>query len=404
MLFRLEIENFYSIRDRQVLDLRVSDKSRKLPERFTPIHPGSHERVPKVMATFGANAAGKTNLLRAVAFLAWFVRDSFQLQPEAGIPIIPFQDAEWSGRPTRIAASVGGRTDLEGQDELSATYGTYEYELIVAHRTGGPSYVAAESLRHRMDGKGKSVRLFQRTARGDILDGPNFPLAHYRSIVGKVRSNASLISTLAQFDFAPAVALRNASRTVVTNLFVVQQNLSDEQLIGMLAGNPSLLESLNREIPRIDLGVRNLRVESDGLRPIAKFEHEGLSTPIVWALESHGTQSFVRSFPLIASALRTGGLALIDELDASLHPLMLSEIAQWFYDTSRNPLNARLWLTCQNPAFLEQLEKEEVIFCEKDRHGRTRVYGLQDIKNVRRIDNYYRKYLSGAYGAVPIFG
>jgi hypothetical protein len=255
-----------------------------------------------------------------------------------------------------------------------------------------------------MDGKGKSVRLFQRTARGDILDGPNFPLAHYRSIVGKVRSNASLISTLAQFDFAPAVALRNASRTVVTNLFVVQQNLSDEQLIGMLAGNPSLLESLNREIPRIDLGVRNLRVESDGLRPIAKFEHEGLSTPIVWALESHGTQSFVRSFPLIASALRTGGLALIDELDASLHPMMLSEIAQWFYDTSRNPLNARLWLTCQNPAFLEQLEKEEVIFCEKDRHGRTRVYGLQDIKNVRRIDNYYRKYFSGAYGAVPIFG
>jgi hypothetical protein len=50
------------------------------------------------------------------------------------------------------------------------------------------------------------------------------------------------------------------------------------------------------------------------------------------------------------------------------------------------------------------VHKEEVFFCEKDSQGRTSVYGLQDIQNVRRTDNRYRKYLSGVYGAVPRLG
>jgi hypothetical protein len=57
-----------------------------------------------------------------------------------------------------------------------------------------------------------------------------------------------------------------------------------------------------------------------------------------------------------------------------------------------------------NVSLLECLIKEEVLFCEKDGRGRSTVYGLRDIQAVRRGDNFYRKYLSGVYGAVPNVG
>ena len=95
---------------------------------------------------------------------------------------------------------------------------------------------------------------------------------------------------------------------------------------------------------------------------------------------------------------------MLDELDAAIHPMILPEIVRWFHDPVRNPHNAQLWTTCHNVSLLEDLTKEEVFFCEKDPAGRTRVYGLRDIQDVRRTDNLYRKYLGGVFGAVPHIG
>jgi len=167
---------------------------------------------------------------------------------------------------------------------------------------------------------------------------------------------------------------------------------------------PAVIDALNKELERIDVGIRAMRLESGPQGPIAWFDHEGLSIPVPMNLESHGTRQFVRIFPIIAFALAIGGVAVVDELDQSIHPVVLSEIIRWFHDAGRNPRDAQLWLTCQNAAVLEHLQKEEVIFCEKNSSGRTKVYSLQDIQSVRRNDNLYKKYLGGVYGATPHLG
>jgi predicted ATPase len=95
---------------------------------------------------------------------------------------------------------------------------------------------------------------------------------------------------------------------------------------------------------------------------------------------------------------------VIDELDTSIHPLLLPEIIRWFYDPKKNPDGGQLWMSCQAASLLEELQKEEVFFCEKDRQGRSQVYALTDIQAVRRSDNLYKKYLGGVYGAVPRVG
>lgn len=405
MIFRVEIENFHSIRDRQILDLTVSGKVARKPERFVPIYPGADIRVPKVIATFGANGAGKSNLLRAIAFLAWFVRDSFQLQPDQPIPVVPFKDEVSLQRETRFAVSLGARTDLAGTNSWKTDYSVYEYELVVRHEAqGNRNYVAGESLRHRPHGRPRFIRVFERSDKGEVLDGENFPLTKYRSVIDKVRANASVVSTLAQFGHPPSLLLRAVTKSVFTNVLFVKNELTDEQILGALALDANLLAAVNRDIPRVDLGIKNVQIAPGPLRPDVQFFHQGLDFPVPWIFESHGTQSFIRSFPRVSTTLTEGGLALIDEFDASLHPLMLAEVVRWFYDVERNPRNARLWITCQNASLLEELEKEEIVFCAKDNLGRTRVFGLQDIEDVRRIDNYYRKYLSGTYGAIPTFG
>ena len=112
----------------------------------------------------------------------------------------------------------------------------------------------------------------------------------------------------------------------------------------------------------------------------------------------------MRIFPFLFIALQNGGVAVIDELDTSIHPLILPEILRWFYDPVRNPRNAQIWFTCQNISLLRELTKEEILLCEKDNLGGTSVFGLSSIKSVRRIDNYMTKYLGGTYGAVPHLG
>ena len=93
-----------------------------------------------------------------------------------------------------------------------------------------------------------------------------------------------------------------------------------------------------------------------------------------------------------------------DEIDSTVHPMLLPEILRWFYDPVINLHQAQLWISGHSASLLEDLQKEEIFFTEKDQQGRTKIFGLKDIEGVRRVDNFYQKYLGGVYGAVPSIG
>ena len=403
MLYLLEIENFYCICTAQTVDLRIGVGVGNEPGRFDPLFPGSRERASRVVAFFGPNASGKSTVLKALAFVAWFIKDSFQLAPDARLPCERFNDAEAQLQPIRLAIEASGALDptAETIDETTK-YGTWRYELSIQN-IRGRSVVGSETLKQRANGRGKWVRVFERKG-SEIKGGKAFGLSGYANVVDKVRDNASLISTLAQFDHKPSLRLREEAQSIIANILVDRNELSDPDAIRYYAANASSMEALNREIGRIDLGIKKMHIQQHPNGPMAYFDHEGLQQPMPWLLESHGTRAFVKYFPLLHMALETGGVAVIDEIDISIHPLVLPEIIRWFHDEKRNPKKAQLWMTCHAASLLEDLLKEEVFFCEKDSKGSGSVYGLQDIQDVRRTDNRYRKYLSGAYGAVPQIG
>jgi predicted ATPase len=403
MLYRLEIENFYSIRLPQVIDLRVAENVPGAPGRFDPLFPSSKERAVRVIALFGPNASGKSTVLKAVAFIAWFAQHSFQLPPTAALPCERFNDAEAQNEPLHLGVEFSGPLDLTIEEVTDTTeQGTWRYELTVAAKEG-KLVVSSEALRQRAQGKGKWVRVFERNGE-DVQAGKTFGLAGYGMVIDKVRDNASLISTLAQFDHKPSLRLQAVASRVWRNILLDRIEMPDSDVVQLYASDSRLVEALNRDIQRVDLGIRRMHIQQTPTGPIVLFDHEGLGHPMPWAFESHGTRNFIKYFPLLNLALTNGGVAVVDEIDISIHPLLLPEIVRWFHDPERNPNKAQLWMSCHAASLLEELQKEEVFFCEKDSRGRTSVYGLQDIQNVRRTDNRYRKYLSGVYGAVPRLG
>jgi AAA15 family ATPase/GTPase len=400
----LQFENFFSFLGAQTLDLRAADNVPNEGCHLAPAWPNASERVPKIVALFGANGSGKSNVLRALTFLAWFAKDSFQLQPDAWLPYVPFNGANAKTAPTRLGLVFGG-LKLPTRTQENASFCAYTYEVELR---GGPPQVASESLRCATTGE-RSRTLFRRDISEDgrprLRASRAFQLSGYRVAVDRIlRPNASVISTLAQLQHPLCVWLRDAAALITSNILLERSDPTEASVLQDYANSPQLLELLNRDIERIDLGVRAVRIENTSNGPIAYFDHEGHDTALPLHLESHGTRAFVRIFPHIMRALSSGGVAIIDELDSAIHPLLLPEIARWFRDPERNSLNAQLWMTCQNASLLEHLYKEEIYFCTKDHAGRSNMYALADIKDVRRIDNYYRKYMDGVYGAVPHVG
>lgn len=405
MLSQLEIENYMSIRDAQIIDLRVAANVDDTPERFAPAWRGAKDRIPKVVAFFGPNASGKSTVLRALALLRWFTQHSFQLAPDAVIPAEPSWTAEHSARPTRIAVYFSGPADIaaaiSGNTEVEECRYFYEvqFQSLSQRRV-----VLAESLFYWPASSTRKVRLFERK-QSDVVAGKDFQFSGHGSVLKKIlRDNASVVATLAQLEHKPALMLRNAAAQIFSNIFIEKTVIDDSTMVRLYHENPGMLSSVNKDLTRIDLGIRSMSVTLANDGPKALFEHEGLVRPVPLQLESHGTRQFLQIYPLIAVALELGGVAVIDELDLAIHPLVLPEILRWFYDPERNPHDAQLWISCQSVSLLESLAKEEIYFCEKDKDGATTVYGLSNIQGVRRVDNYYRKYMGGVYGAVPNLG
>lgn len=406
MIHLIEIENFLSIRDRQVVDLRISAKVTDKFDRFGPIFPGATTRAPKVLALFGANASGKTNVLKALNFIVQFVRNP-AVRSQSGALIERFNDEDSKSRPIRFALELAGLMDAtpemiaRGQQGESVTYGTYRYELELAVRDGLIQNVAHESLRQRPNDRGKWQRVFERGEPQHALGSTAFPIQGYRHLLKTLDPVGSIIANFAQFQHPGALFLRTLADQAY--LFLdYQPNAADDALIQFIGSRPDLLSTLNADLNRIDLGIEEMRVDQTPNGWLAKFRHRKLDADMPWLLQSHGTRAFIRIYPLIAETLAQGGIAIIDELDLAIHPLVLPEIIRWFHDPARNPHGAQLWFTGQSASILDELTPEEVLLCEKDRQGRTSLFLARDV--ARRDDNIRRKYLAGVYGAVPQIG
>ena len=128
---------------------------------------------------------------------------------------------------------------------------------------------------------------------------------------------------------------------------------------------------------------------------------DGATFELPFPMESSGTQGAFMLLHRLLPVLQSGGLAVIDEFENDLHPHMLEPILDLFANPATNPAGGQLLFTCHAMEVLNLVHKSQVVLVEKDAHNESSAWRLDSVEGIRSDDNFYAKYMAGAYGAVP---
>ena len=411
LLLGFRVENFRSVRSEQ--SLRLTRTARDAIEGF--LEP---DVVPAI-AIFGANASGKSNFLRALSTMFRMIRTS-ATRPDEPLPFSPYLLTRTPQAETMFEVA----TRFNG---IRYDYGfTYNNESI----TG-------EWLRSWP--KGRQRTLFDRKGDddgwyfGDSLSGGNLSLAR------ATRSDALLLSTagILRHEILSPLYEQFASLLHNTGTNDLPQTL--QQTLQSLATKSDRQLAITKLLAHADLGVGSIVVEEDKLseevREQTRKLYEALmpnmsadelserldratlspqlhhasadgmiGLPFGW--ESVGTQNFLALLGPILDRLEAGGVLIVDEIDTSLHPRLVSELVRLFQSPLTNRRQAQLILSTHDVTVMMNagdygvLERDQLWFVEKDANGTSTVYPLSDF-SPRKSEVFSRSYLNGRYGAVP---
>ena len=342
---------------------------------------------------YGANASGKSNVLKAFAFYKRFITDSFK-DSQAGEVI----DVE----NFRLNA-----TTIDEPTSLEATFTDGEYIYRYGFEVDSQKVQMEWLYRRACKKRAKEVELFYRED-GVTSVHPKSQLL--QELVNKkmVRSNALLLSTAAQFNETTAVSiLRWLSDTQV--LFCSEDEVLWQNAIKYL-DDEKLRERITAFARYADLGIENItKIDNRIVSRHRQYDDEGREVNnVAFSFnrnESEGTiKYFSLAYPII-DALDNGKRVVIDELDSRLHPLLVKRIVALFNDARTNPKGAQLLFTAHDTYLLSAglFRRDQVWFTQKDNFGATELYSLAEYK-VRSTSPFERDYLLGKYGATPLIG
>ena len=125
-------------------------------------------------------------------------------------------------------------------------------------------------------------------------------------------------------------------------------------------------------------------------------------------IESVGTMRLISIMPAIITALENGSVLVMDELDASLHPMIVMNLISVFHNDGVNKNGAQLIFNTHNPIYLNHnlLRRDEIKFVERDANSKSSsLYALSDFKangeaSVRKTSDYMKNYFINRYGAI----
>ncbi len=415
MLIEFSVSNYRSIRDTQTLSL-VAGTGTELGEQNSFNPPASS--APKLLRSaviFGPNAGGKSNIIKAMHFMQKFVISSSSRGQEGEkISTSPFRlDKKSPSQPStfEVIFIEGG---VRYQYGMAVTQSRVEREWLLAYP------------------EGRAQRWFERTFVSNTNNyewyfGPFFK--GQKEILKKAtRVNALFLST--------GVQLNNEQLRDVFNWFddrLVTIHAS-EKIPEAFAGytlhrceNESDRQQIVRFLQAADLGIDDLKVKKGVFAPndfldempdklkqkfLGKefsqpvFFHEHMDSTDISGFEfedeSDGTQGmFALAGPWI-DTLETGKVLVVDELDTSLHPMLMRFLIETLHSSESNPNNAQLVFTTHDATLMasQYFRRDQIWFVEKDKSRSTTLYPLSDF-SPRKGEAIEKGYLRGRYGALP---
>lgn len=429
MLVEFSVTNFRSIHARQTLSL-VAGPGREHRQRNLVSTSQDIGQLLRSAAIYGPNAAGKSNLLKALATVQQLVwHSATQVQEGDRLNVSPF-----------LLSVAAAQQPSEFELVFIADNVRYHYGCAV-----GPQRVFQEWLTAYPHGRAQ--RWFERDYQTDTDDyrwwfGPNFKgdRAERRVWQDFTRTNALFLSTAVQLN---NFQLRPVFNWVAQKLIVLPTGTDFNPFLSLelLAKDGGQAQIMNY-LHAADVGIDRLELQERELPTPGATAHNPLppgavrinvevglpaGTPepapkqvrvLAWhrrldsgdevALdlndESDGTKKLFEFTGGWLRALETGATLFVDELDRSLHPHLTRFLVDLFHGQS-NPHDAQLVFTTHDTTLLDAdlLRRDQIWLVEKDKNHASRLYSLLDYQP-RKGEALERGYLKGRYSAVPVIG
>ncbi|OGQ98092.1 MAG: phage resistance protein [Deltaproteobacteria bacterium RIFOXYD12_FULL_55_16] len=412
MLLEFRVRNYRSIRDEQALNL-VASSDRELAE--THLAQTGLKSLPSVVRSavvYGPNASGKSTLLIALSYMRAVIAESATvIQPGQTYNVQPFKlDEAFAGEPTAFELTFM----LDGvrhQYAFEMTSQRIISESLLVYRTAKPTQWFS---RHLLD-DGETYHYEFST----YLTGPR------KLWENSTRSNALFLSTAAQLN---SEMLSPVFRWIIESIVFLGAGADFDHgfttaLLATDEGRATIRDFLSaadisiadvQAVPRKGFsqqvvfhagGVAHAsREESEFLVPVFQHTTTKGSAQLELHEESQGTQRLYGLMAPVLDILKRGCILIVDELDSSLHPLLVRRLISMFHDPSLNQNGAQLIFSTHDTSLLDRtlLRRDQIWFTEKDSDQATRVYPLTDF-SPRKLEAWERGYLAGRYGAVPFF-
>ncbi|MDR1983928.1 MAG: ATP-binding protein [Prevotellaceae bacterium] len=401
MLVEFTVGNFLSFKEKKTLSLEATPITEYAESNVVKME--RHDLL-KGAVIYGANAGGKSNLIKAMSTMRRIVLHSFASSSTQKLGIAPFL--------------------LNTETEISPSF--FEVLFIIKnirYRYGFEVDNANIKSEWLFEAQRKTEKpLFIR--ENDAIEVmKNFPEGE--NLEEKTRDNALFLSVVDQFNG------KTAKRIIQWfNDFVTISGLSHEEYKEMtfsMLENKKIKPSMLRFYTELDLGFEDIQLEKEPFNPkefddefdikTTHRKYDKKNNPVgnvefeMRSQESSGTNKIFNISGPIFDVLNDGGVLVIDELDASLHPLLTLAVTKLFNSTEHNPKNAQFIFATHDTNLLHygNYRRDQIYFVEKDPYGASDLYSLvvykeSDGKAIRKDRSFEKDYIQGRYGAIPFIG
>jgi AAA15 family ATPase/GTPase len=412
MLVEFRTKNFRSLRDEQVLSL-VASKDKTLQDTHT--HATGISAAPKLLRSavlYGANAGGKSNLIKALQYMRNVVIESATaIQPGQTFAVQPFRlDSDSVSQPTEFEI-----TFLLGSVRYQYGFTMTSQRIISEHLMVYKAFKPQRWFTRHFDiGTGKDVYDFGPGLKGpkNLWEGATRPNALFLSMAVQLNSDAlspvfdwflnRLVIFNEQVQLSPQVTIQmlkqaEGCRDICNFLSAADISIAD-------------IDVETRKVPRqalhFDLVAEKTEVRTEEIEEHkVRFHHLTEHGKAVFDLmdESSGTRNLLFLAGPVMNILSKGLTLVIDELDTSLHTLLVRELVRLFHRPEINTGGAQLVFTTHDTSLLDApdlFRRDQVWFVEKDQDQASKLLSLSEF-SPRKNEALERGYLIGRYGGVP---
>ena len=422
MLLEFRVSNFRSIRDGQTLSL-VASKSDK-SHKDTHLVATGMASAPHALASavlYGPNASGKSTLLAALQYMYKVVEESAtKMQPNQQYNVQRFKlDPEKLTQPVQFDL-VFMLDGVRYEYGFSILPERVVSEALVVYQTAKPKLLFSRQLAQAEPGEKQDTAAPAYTYTfGSSLKGAK------QLWQAATRPNALFLSTAVQLNSEMLAPIFNW--IVTAFVYLPAGGLVDHNYTTQLLQNDAGRRLVQEFLSGADIAIADIqtvsrkgfhdevvfdlqepaqvrRTEAELLLPI--FEHVGPKGSAKFELheESEGTRRLYGLAAPVLDVLKSGRILVVDELDSSLHTLLVRHLVGMFHNPAINKLGAQLIFTTHDTALLDAglFRRDQVWLIEKDASQASVLYPLTDF-SPRAHEALERNYLAGRYGAVPVF-